>query len=224
MWNSLRHQSWRNTNLWWIGLGKCCLFNSTGLNNYNPLISSTPFCICLPAEGQLYTVISPVFAIATLLPLFALSNHFLSQEHHVSHSHYTDVRGTPTHLYTELRCFCWIPIKEMCALNCSLGVPSLATIQKGQAVEGCWFAADKHVCPSCSPKLHLSRLYIFKANCFNWHLEQQRTLFCFKVFMCGVSCIGLTKLFLPGATTTAAEKRGGKGRKLLGKAVQFIGR
>lgn len=63
-----------------MGLGQCCLFNSTILNNYNPLISSTPFCVCLPAKGQLYNVASPVFAITTLLPLFALGNHFLSQE------------------------------------------------------------------------------------------------------------------------------------------------
>lgn len=80
-----------------MGLGQCCLFNTTTLNNYNPLTSSTPFCVFLPVDRQLSNAGSPVFAITTLLPLFALGNRFLSQELHVSHSHHTDVHGTPTH-------------------------------------------------------------------------------------------------------------------------------
>lgn len=101
-------------------------------------------------------------------------------------------------------------------MNGSHSVVSSVTAQKTQALERSWFAGDKHTCLSCSLKSHLSCLYGFKGNCFNWHC-QQVPWFCFRFFKWGLTCIGLTKLFPLGAAESLERQRDSHGGRMVAK-------
>lgn len=195
-----------------MGLGQCCLFNTTPLNKYNPFVSPIPFCAGLLVRTNVQCWFSSL-CHHNFASSFVLGNHFLPQELHVNHFHCTDMEHH--HTCTLSLGFPGNSLSRKC-------VPRMAPLGSHlwwqHQMLWLWRAADLELTgttvwaaaqSSTSAASMLPRPTLSTDTC------QQVIWFWFMVFMCGLSCIGLTKLFLRGASTTAAESREKKVRNSL---------